>query len=186
MRLRALAFTVLVIGGVGVAAWQIGLSAAAGFEQRTAAELRAALDGAGLDWAGIATDGLIVTVSGAAPDERAHLHAVELVHGRAGVRRLDDAITVAPPPPAPPPACALELLRNRDEVSLMGQVPGVASGARIHAVLQASGLGGDVTDMIETIGHDAPEGWAASLGFGLELLAAMPRARIVVEPGEVT
>ncbi len=186
MRLRAVAFAVLAVSGVAASAWQIGLAGAGYFEERTADELRAILDEAGLDWAGIATDGLVVTLSGEAPDEGAHLRAVEVLHGRVGVRRLEDAITLAARPPSPPPAFALELLRNRDEVSLMGLVPGAESGARIHAALTAAGVGGDIADMLEIAEHPAPEGWDDSLTFGLDLLAAMPRARIVVEPGTVT
>jgi OOP family OmpA-OmpF porin len=56
----------------------------------------------------------------------------------------------------------------------------------VRAVLEAAGIGAEVTDMLETTEHAAPPGWDASLGFGLDVLTEMQRARIAVAPGEVT
>jgi OOP family OmpA-OmpF porin len=116
MRLRAVFFAMAVLGATGVAAWQIGTTATAEVERRTAEELRAALADAGQDWAQVGTDGLITTLTGAAPDVSAHLRAVEVVHQRVGMRRLDDLTTLRPAAPPPPPEFALELLRNPSEV----------------------------------------------------------------------
>lgn len=39
-----------------------------------------------------------------------------------------------------------------------------------------------MTDMLETADQPVPEGWSDSLAFGLDLLAALPRAQISIGP----
>ena len=124
MRLRAILFAVAVLAAAVWAAWEIAGRATAWFEGATAAELDGALDAAGLDWAQIATDGLKVTLSGAAPDETGRFRAHEIVRQIVPEGRITDATTVAAAAPLAPPAFALELLRNEDEISLIGLVPG--------------------------------------------------------------
>ena len=53
----------------------------------------------------------------------------------------------------------------------------------IRAALGAGGLAEHVTDMLETAAEPAPEGWREALGFGLAVLAELPRAKISVTPG---
>ena len=89
--------------------------------------------------------------------------------------------------PLPPPPFALELLRNEAEVSLIGLVPETGGRDVIRAALGAGGL--------ERAGHRhardgrasrRPSGWREALGFGLAVLAELPRAKISVTPGRVT
>jgi OOP family OmpA-OmpF porin len=186
MRLRAVFFAIAALGATGVSAWLIGTIATAEVERRTAAELRAALAEAGQHWAEVGSEGLVATLSGAAPDESAHLRAIEVLHQQVGLHRLEDRTTLRPAAPPPQPEFALEILRNPGDVSLIGLAPGPDTVARVRAVLEAAGIGGEVTDMLETTEHAAPPGWDASLGFGLDVLTEMQRARIAVAPGEVT
>lgn len=186
MRLRAILFAVLALGSAGAAAWQGSVLATDRLERLTAAELRDALAEAGEDWAEVAPNGLIVTLTGAAPDERGHLRAIEVLHSRVGMHRIDDRSTVRPAPTLPEPSFALELLRNRGEISLIGLAPDDDSRERIHAALAAAGLGTELADMMDTADHPAPPGWEASLAFGLDVVSEMPRARVAVAPGAVT
>ena len=185
MRLRAILFAVAVLAAAVWAAWEIAGRATAWFEGATAAELDGALDAAGLDWAQIATDGLKVTLSGAAPDETGRFRAHEIVRQIVPEGRITDATTVAAAAPLAPPAFALELLRNENEISLIGLVPATGGRDVIRSALGAGGLDGKVTDMLEAASDPAPAGWREALGFGLSVLSELPRAKVSVAPGAV-
>lgn len=185
MRLRAILFAVVVLAAAGWASWEIAGRAAAWFEEATTAELDAALDAAGLDWAEVAADGLTVTLSGAAPDETGRFRAREIARQIVAEDRIADATTIAAAAPLAPPAFGLELLRNEDEVSLIGLVPEVGGRDVIRAALGAGGIDGHVTDMLEAASDPAPDGWREALGFGLALVSELPRAKVSVAPGTV-
>ena len=185
MRLRAILFAVVVLGAVLLAAWKIAGRATAWFERVTVAEIDGALDAAGLDWAVVGADGLRVTLSGAAPDETSRFRAQEIVRQIVDGRRIIDAVDVVASTPLAAPSFALELLRNEDEISLIGLVPEAGGRDVIRSALGAGGLGGQVTDMLEAASDPAPEGWREALGFGLAVLSELPRAKISVSPGAV-
>ncbi len=185
MRLRAILFAMLVFAGVVAAAWEVAGRATAWFEAATAAELDTALDTAGMDWASVGVDGLSVTLTGAAPDETGRFRAHEIVRQIVTEARITDAMTVAASVPLAPPAFALELLRNEDDVSLIGLVPEEGGRDVIRAALGAGGLDGHVTDMLEAASDPAPDGWRDALGFGLSVLAELPRAKVSVTPARV-
>ena len=185
MRLRAILFAALALAGTGAATWRLAEAAAGFVERTTGAQVAEALAAAGQDWAHAEVDGLAVALTGAAPDETSRFRALEIVKQVVDARRVADRTTVSAAEALAPPPFALELLRNEDEVSLIGLVPAAGARDAIRAALDAGGLGGGVTDMLETAEHPPPPGWAESLGFGLELLGALPRAKIGIEPGRV-
>lgn len=185
MRLRAFLFAVLVFAAAGAGAWKLAGEATLRLERQTAADLAAALAAAGQTWATAGTDGLRVTLTGAAPDETSRVKVVEIARAVVSGRRIHDETSVAAATPLPPPPFALELLRNEADVSLIGLVPEAGGRAVIRAALGAGGLASHVTDMLETAAEPAPDGWQPALGFGLSALADLPRAKISVAPGEV-
>ena len=104
----------------------------------------------------------------------------------AGRRRRgasSDTTTLAAAAPLPPPPFALELLRNEAEVSLIGLVPETGGRDVIRAALGAGGL----SEQRHRHAGDRPPtrrptGWQEALGFGLSVLAELPRAKISVAP----
>lgn len=185
MRLRAILFALVAFGAAGLAAWKVAEEASVRVELETAAEIEAALVAAGQTWAHADADGLNVTLTGSAPDETSRVKVVEIARAVVSGWRIDDRTEVAAAIPLPPPPFALELLRNEDDVSLIGLVPQSGGQDVIRAALGAGGLGEHVTDMLETADEPAPEGWQAALGFALSALAELPRAKISVAPAEV-
>lgn len=184
MRLRAIVFALAALGGAGALAYGLADRGAAYVEHRTGDRLAEALGAAGQGWAHAEIDGLDVTLTGDAPDEMDRLRAREVVRRVAGSGRLDDRTRLAAAGPAAEPAFALELLRNEAEVSLIGLVP-QAGAPDIGAALARAGLGNALTDMLETVAHPAPPGWAAARDFALDLVAELPRAKISATPGRV-
>ncbi len=185
MRLRALIFASFAFFATAALALALAGAVTRHVERQTLAELDAALVAGGMDWATSAADGLVVTVSGVAPDEATRLRAIEIARQVAGPEQVSDMTEAETPDPLEPPEFALELLRNEAEVSLIGLVPGAESRAIIQHALAAEALDGLVTDMLETADHPAPEGWQESLAFGLDVLVAIPRTKISVVPGRV-
>jgi OOP family OmpA-OmpF porin len=186
MRVRAILFAVVVLAGVGAAAYRLAGMATTWFERETAEQLDTALDAAGQDWLTVEVDGLNVTLAGAAPDETSRFRALEIARQVVAERRITDATTLQVAAPLAPPPFALELLRNEADVSLIGLVPETGGRDVIRSALGAGGLSENVTDMLESADEPAPEGWREALGFGLSVLAELPRAKISVAPGEVT
>jgi OmpA-OmpF porin, OOP family len=185
MRLRAIVFACAALGAAGFGSWELARRAVAHLETTTEAELSETLAAAGEGWAGVVVDGLTVRLSGAAPDEAARFHAIEIARRVVAARRVEDGIAVRAASPAAPPAFKLELLRNADEVQLVGLVPEAEARDAIAAALDRAGLSPGAADMLETAAHPAPEGWEASLAFGLAALAELPRSKISIVPGRV-
>ncbi|MER2507899.1 MAG: OmpA family protein [Amaricoccus sp.] len=185
MRLRAILFAVIALGAAGASALGLADAAARRVEQDTGARIDAALRAASASWVRLGTDGLIVELSGEAPDETARLRALAVVKQLVDERRVRDLTSVRTANPVPDPAFALELLRNDDEISLIGLVPEDEGRGTISAGLARAGLSQGVTDMLETAAHPVPAGWTESLEFGLVILAELPRAKISVAPGKI-
>lgn len=183
MRLRAVVFVLAALGGVGFGAWRLGEATTAWVERETLTKARAGLAGAGETWAGVEADGLILTLTGAAPDEARRLAADSVLRQIVDPRRLRDATTLAAAPDLPSPAFALELSRADAEISAIGLAPAGARAAVAGAAARA-GLAAPA-DMLEEVARPAPEGWDPALGFALTALAELPRARISVAPGRV-
>ncbi len=188
MRLRAIVFALAALGGAGALAWGVAGEAARQLERRTALQLTEALSAAGQNWARVEVDGLGVTLTGTAPDETGRFRAREVVRQVAGADRVTDRTRARAEAPQAAPDFALELLRNEAEVSLIGLVPapeGTDPSEGIRAALARDGLGGAVTDMLETAAWPEPEGWVAARDLALDLLGSLPRAKVSVAPGRV-
>lgn len=185
MRLRSILFVVTAVGLTGASAFGLADAAARRVEQETDARVDAALRAASANWARLGTDGLIVELSGEAPDETARLSALAVVKRLVDERRVRDLTSVRAANPVPRPSFSLELLRNDGEVSLIGLVPEDEGREAIRAGLARAGLSRGVTDMLETAAHPVPPGWTESLDFGLDILADLPRAKISVAPGSI-
>lgn len=186
MRLRAILFATVALGGAAAGAYMLADAATVYVEEVTQAQLSEALTAAAEDWVDLGTDGLMVIVAGEAPDEAGRIHALGIVRQLVAPARVSDRTSVRTANPVALPAFALELLRNEAEVSLIGLVPEPSGRAAIHAGLDRAGLASGVTDMLDSASQPAPPGWDASLAYALRVLAQLPRAKISVSPGRVT
>lgn len=185
MRLRAILFAIAAAAGAGAAAFHIAGLATDWIEQTTAARARAGLEAAGEDWAQVTADGLLITLTGAAPNETSRFRALQIVRQTVGTERVGDASTLEAAALAAPPAFALDILRNGTEVSLIGLVPSSAGRAEIGAALRKGSLAEGATDMLEEASDPAPPGWGAALDLGLSIAAEVPRSKVSIAPGRV-
>jgi OmpA-OmpF porin, OOP family len=160
--------------------------AAAVVERRSAEGIAEALRGAGYDWASVATDGLIVTLSGTAPTELARFHALSVAGGVVDADRVTDAMDVTDAAALKAPDYKIEILRNGDGISVIGLIPAGEAHERIVKDLKPIAGVGTLTDMMETADHPIPEGWDAAVEFGIVALRALPRSKISIASDAVS
>jgi OOP family OmpA-OmpF porin len=154
-------------------------------EGRTQGVVTARLAEQNVDWISVRTDGLQVHLTGTAPNEAARFRAVNLVGALVDSSRIRDGLDVTPASAIKAPDFSVQMLRTDDGVQLIGLMPedaGEGSLTKLTLAEAAAALMPDIelTNMLETAGHPAPETWNAALTFGLEALRRLPRSKVSV------
>jgi OOP family OmpA-OmpF porin len=154
-------------------------------EGRTQHVVTARLAEQQVDWISVRTDGLQVHLSGTAPNEAARFRAVNMVGSLVDSSRIRDRLDVTPASAIDAPDFSVQMLRTDDGVQLIGLMPenpGEDSMTKASLAEAAAALmpETELTNMLETAGHPAPETWGASLTFGLEALRRLPQSKISV------
>lgn len=161
-------------------------------ENRSATAVRGELDAAMMSWATVAADGLQIVLTGTAPNEAARFRAVNIAGAQVEASRVRDLLEVTPARAIEAPRFSVEMLRNDDEIQLIGLLPEPVTGADgtvvapaisetdLAAAAAALTAGVPVANMLETAAYPAPAGWDGALAFGLAALQALPRAKISV------
>lgn len=179
-------FAVLLFFCAAAALFYFGVRGAVDwFENRTEAQIASVLSAQEVDWMVVEADGLRVRLSGFAPDEGSHLHALEAIGGIIGEARLRDTIQITRAEPDPP-RFSLEILRNDAQISLIGLVPLSAGRQEILDLVDDLGGGQKIADMLETADYPPAPQWASAVRFGSEILRRLPRSKISVTADKVT
>lgn len=155
-------------------------------ERLSVREVRQALYDDGFDWVSVRANGLLIHVSGPAPNEAARFNALAVSKRIVNGTRVRDAIQVVDPDDLHPPRFSLELLRNDDGISLIGLIPEATGRVAILGSIDDISGSAKVTDMLETTDYAEPASWAAALEFALSSLRSLPRSKISVTPEKVT
>ncbi|MTE00521.1 OmpA family protein [Paracoccus sp. YIM 132242] len=185
-RLASSIATLLALSAAGGLCW-LGADTAASFvEQRSRRDVEQALQASGQDWVGVATDGLQVRLTGTAPTEVDRFRAVTQAGSAVDPSRVVDAMTVASAADMTPPDFTVELLRNDGGISLIGMVPASTDRAGLVRTLRTETAAPRVTDLLEAADHAVPEGWDASIRYGLRAAQMATQAKISIQPGRVT
>jgi len=184
MRLsRKIIAPAMFLGAAAIAGGGATLAASI-IEDRSEAAVSARLTEEGLDFANATANGLNVHLTGTAPDEAARFRALNLAGSVVNPSRLRDEMSVTPSRPIEAPSFTMEILRNDDGVSLIGLVPKTSAAMLADTAALVPGV--EVTDMLETADHPAPDQWNAAMTYGIEALKLLPRSKISVSPGAVT
>ncbi len=176
------AFALAAAGAGGAAAL-----AARTVEARSLAAVEGALAAEGLEFAQVSVDGLIVTLTGTAPDESRRFRALGVAGNQVDPARIRDGLSVEAAETLPPPSFGLQVLRNEGEISLIGLVPVGLDRADLAARI-AEATGAQVADLLQSASYEAPEGWDAAVDWTVEALRRLPRSQIgmTAEAIEVT
>ena len=156
-------------------------------EQGSISGVENRLTSEGIDWAGVDANGLQVFVHGTAPSEAERFRAVSAAGKVVDAARVIDETLVEEAERIRPPRFSVEILRNGDEVQLIGLVP--AEYDRDILINTVAGIVGDpagVSDLLETADFPVPEGWDPALDLATQALEDLPRAKISAATGEVS
>lgn len=184
MRPAAIAFAVAGFLASAAAAALVAQFAVATLEDTTIRNSKSALVASGQNWVHIETNGMLVTLTGTAPDERKRIQALDAISSIVSTTRIQNLMDVEESVPAIVPDFALEILRSGTDVSLIGITPAESDGDIIRSVI-ADIENVSLIDMKESTTWDAPDGWIIALKFGAEIMAKMERAKVSIIPGEV-
>ncbi|MBW7055265.1 OmpA family protein [Paracoccus bogoriensis] len=184
-RLTTSLATLAVLAGSGGLCWWGAQAAATFIETRSAAEVDETLSRAGLDWVEVATDGLLVELSGTAPSELDRFRATTEAASVVDPSRIRDAMSVAALEAMTPPEFKLELLRGDQGISLIGLVPVATDRTALTRSLRLETAAPQITDLMESADYPVPPGWNEALRLGLRAAQALANAKISVTPGAV-
>ena len=154
-------------------------------ERRTADSLSAAFTDAGIGWVEISLNGLDVTLSGSAPTESARIRALQVAGEVIDASRLSESISVPVRSGIIAPVFRIELMRNRDDLSVIGLVPARTESDGIVDRLRAAMPDLQVEDMVQTSDYAVPGGWVAAVGFAIEALQRFEVGRVSVTAGRI-
>ena len=185
MHRTALLFSAISFMLVAAASVFMATRAVYFIEASTQDSVDTALRASGQNWATIRPDGLVVHLTGLAPDEAARFQAIEIMGEVIDTNRIEDRTTVLQNSEIVAPRFSLEVLRNVDRISLIGLIPERVGRTFILDRAKKIADGGTVTDMLESAEYRVPSGWARNLDFGLDSLERLPRSKISITPEAV-
>lgn len=154
-------------------------------EYRNTAALHAAMGEAGLGWVSIQPDGLNVTLAGTAPDESARIRALQVAGEVMDASRVSETISVPRHTAVVAPVFRIEVMRNRDEISVIGLVPADEDANPIVDRLSAALPGASIEDMLQSSDYAVPGGWVAAEAFAVDALQRFTVGRISVTAGRI-
>ncbi|WP_116132490.1 OmpA family protein [Tropicimonas sp. IMCC34043] len=186
MRLATKFLTVAVLVLAAAGCWFAATVAAHVIEDRSGRAVSVALLGAGHEWTSVATDGLLVHLSGTAPTEAERFEALHIAGTVVDAARVIDDTAVDPGEPLIAPRYSMEILRNDDGITLIGLVPASLDRKAMASEIRAMADGAEVSDLLQTATYDEPEGWDEAVAFGLSVLARLPRSKVSIAPGQVS
>ncbi|KUJ78224.1 OmpA family protein [Ruegeria profundi] len=154
-------------------------------EETSEFAVRRALDLQGHDWAEVYSDGLRVVLTGTASTEAVRFNALTAAGTEVDTSRVIDEMEVAPTTELAAPGFSAEILRNDSGISVIGLIPASEDREALVKRLSNLGNGSPVSDLMETANYPKPKGWDDAIGFAVEALARLPRAKISASPGLV-
>lgn len=186
MRASALLFALVALLSVAGFGWLAAGYGVSVLERETKAQLSQALIAADQDWVQIEPDGLLIEFSGLAPDENARFKVLEIAGQLVDNRRVRDAMKIQATEQIVTPEFSLQILRNDDEVSLIGLIPLAHGRNVILPDLRKLGDALELTDMLETADYDVPDNWPVGVEYAMEAIRVLKRAHINVTDKTVT
>ena len=182
--------SILILAGTFASAALLSLIAArfavALVEETSEYSVRQSLDTKSLTWAEVYADGLQVVLTGTAPSEASRFLAISTAGTVVDAARVIDEMDVEALAALAAPRFSIEILRNEDEVSLIGLIPTGADRADLLQRLSRISNDDEIADLLESADYDIPDGWDNAVDFGLEALEALPRSKISIDALRVT
>ncbi len=174
----------LVIG-IGIA-WLIASSTISWVEASEKAELEQAFYAGGIGWASVKADGFVVTLRGEAETAAEQARAAKIAGLIFGENLIDETtLRGAVPAGASPEPPFVEILKNGNDFSFLGRMPGGETTRVFDAYVRSLGPEARVSNVTEPT-TAAPENWLPAFEFALRLAPQVEQAILNVSPGEVS
>jgi len=185
MRLRIVLLPLFVIALAAAGAVYSGILAADRIEDAAEADVSRALGLEDLGWTEVSVDGLLVSLSGTAPDEATRFRALSAAGTIVDGARIIDEMEVQAPDDIEAPEFSISFLRNDAEISFFGLIPEEVDRDAIRAAVAQAAPGAEVSDLLQTADFATPAGWQDALDYAIEVLADLPRSKISASASEV-
>ncbi|MCC1481143.1 OmpA family protein [Roseibaca sp. Y0-43] len=138
-----------------------------------------------LTWASVETDGLLLRLSGEAPNEADRFRAIRVANQIVSAERILDEITVKPSSDLAAPEFSMEVLRNGLDVQMVGLVPWDFDTDAYVTRIEEMDAELSVENLLEVANYPVPFAWASATDFALLALNMLDVAKISVAAGRV-
>ncbi len=179
-----LVFVIALMAAAAVAAVSV-----ARIEKRTANSLEPIVIASGETWARITPDGILIRISGEAPDQEASQRLATLIGSVVSPDRIVHESTVAPEDVRgrlEKSRFIVSALRDGDQVSLGGLIGGDEQRRIIHDTVRDTLDVVVISDMLIDVQNSASAFSSEALRFGLTSLELLPSSSVMIEADRVT
>ncbi len=185
MRRSPLIFALISLLASGLLAWFVSFEIVETIEANTRENAVTTLAAAGQNWASAEPDGMLLVLSGEAPDDAAKFSSLEVLGKVVNGNRIVDLSTVPSAVARVENEFHVEILRAEVQTRLTGLRPIAASEQPLtERIAKITGGAVDAT-LLDEIADVPPANWVESLEFALVLLPEINSGNIIVLPGKV-
>lgn len=148
------------------------------YEEKTLRILKKTTSYVELGWLDISTNGTTVLVSGTAPSEANRFKAITLISSIINSELIMDQIEVKKDLILPKLNYTLELIRDDDDITLVGFIPKKIKTEKLLSELTAISENASITNLLETADYPSSSGWAKTLNYAVDSLSMLPNSKI--------
>jgi OOP family OmpA-OmpF porin len=168
------------LAALGGATWAVNV-----IETSTRDAISLRLNEEGLGWARVQTDGLQVILTGTAATEAMRFRALSIAGEIAEQSRVIDRMSVADALTVEAPRFTVEVLRNGEDISLIGLMPMASGRQNLLGSIQGLSREIEVADMLDSADYPVPPGWNEAMAFGLRAVAMLAQSKVTITAGQV-
>ena len=155
------------------------------YEAKTLRLLKKETSDSELSWLNISIDGTSVLVSGTAPNEAGRFKAITLVSSTINSALITDKIEIKKDIILPKLDYTLELLRDDDDITLLGFLPEAIKIEDLFFDLRAISDRISINNLSETLDYATSPGWKTTLNFAVDSLRMLTNSKITLKENKI-
>jgi len=148
------------------------------YEEKTLRILKKATSDVELGWLDISANGRMVLVGGNAPNEGNRFKAITLISSIINPELIIDEIEVKKDSILPKLNYSLEILRDNNDITLVGFIPKKIKTDKLLSDLTAISENVSVTNLLETAEYPSSFDWEKRLNYVIDILSILPNSKI--------
>ena len=155
------------------------------YEAKTLRLLEKETSDSELSWLNISIDGTSVLVSGTAPNEAGRFKAITLVSSTINSALITDKIEIKKDIILPKLDYTLELLRDDDDITLLGFLPEAIKIEDLFFDLRTISDRVSINNLSETLNYATLPGWKTTLNFAVDSLRMLTNSKITLKENKI-